>query len=102
MIALILAAALSFSAQSHAQDASAAPESLRSTADKHFWISTHGGLQAGTWAPGATGNIVTEDVVFLAESLGFNTGIDLDALVKTREDQAGLTRPVVEKLVASC
>jgi hypothetical protein len=26
----------------------------------------------------------------------------LSALVKTREDQAGLTRPVVEKLVAAC
>jgi hypothetical protein len=26
----------------------------------------------------------------------------LSALVKTREDQAGMTRPVVERLVASC
>jgi len=43
------------------------------------------GLGGCPWAPGATGNIVTEDVVFLAESLGFNTGIDLDRLIKVRE-----------------
>ena len=43
------------------------------------------GLGGCPWAPGATGNIVTEDVVFLAESLGFNTGIDLDRLIKARE-----------------
>jgi hydroxymethylglutaryl-CoA lyase len=43
------------------------------------------GLGGCPWAPGATGNIVTEDVVFLAESLGFNTGIDLDKLIKARE-----------------
>ena len=28
---------------------------------------------------------MTEDVVFLAESLGFDTGIDLDRLIKARE-----------------
>ena len=43
------------------------------------------GLGGCPWAPGATGNIVTEDVVFLAESLGFNTGIDLDRLVEARK-----------------
>ncbi len=43
------------------------------------------GLGGCPWAPGATGNIVTEDVVFLAESLGFNTGIDLDKLITARE-----------------
>ena len=44
-----------------------------------------GGLGGCPFAPGATGNIVTEDAVFLAESLGFDTGIDLDRLIKTRE-----------------
>jgi hydroxymethylglutaryl-CoA lyase len=43
------------------------------------------GLGGCPWAPGATGNIVTEDVVFLAESLGFDTGIDLEKLVETRK-----------------
>ena len=51
---------------------------------RHFDASLCG-LGGCPWAPGATGNIVTEDVVFLAESLGFITGIDLDKLVKARE-----------------
>ncbi len=51
---------------------------------RHFDASLCG-LGGCPWAPGATGNIVTEDVVFLAESLGFNTGIDLDKLIEARE-----------------
>src|SRR3954470_1081100 len=51
---------------------------------RHFDASLCG-LGGCPFAPGATGNIVTEDVVFLAESLGFNTGIDLDRLMKARE-----------------
>jgi hydroxymethylglutaryl-CoA lyase len=43
------------------------------------------GLGGCPYAPGATGNVVTEDVVFLAESLGFDTGIDLEKLIKVRE-----------------
>ena len=37
------------------------------------------------YAPGASGNIVTEDLVFLLESMGLKTGIDLEALFKVRE-----------------
>ena len=37
------------------------------------------------WAPGATGNIVTEDLVFLLESMGLRTGVDLDTLLSARE-----------------
>ena len=51
---------------------------------RHFDASLCG-LGGCPFAPGATGNIVTEDVVFLAESLGFDTGIDLDKLIKARE-----------------
>jgi hydroxymethylglutaryl-CoA lyase len=51
---------------------------------RHFDASLCG-LGGCPWAPGATGNIVTEDVVFLAESLGFNTGIDLQKLVEARK-----------------
>ena len=51
---------------------------------RHFDASLCG-LGGCPFAPGATGNIVTEDLVFLAESLGFNTGIDLDKLIKARE-----------------
>jgi hydroxymethylglutaryl-CoA lyase len=42
------------------------------------------GLGGCPYAPGATGNVVTEDVVFLAESLGFDTGIDLEKLIEVR------------------
>ncbi|MEM7195272.1 MAG: hydroxymethylglutaryl-CoA lyase [Pseudomonadota bacterium] len=44
-----------------------------------------GGLGGCPFAPGATGNIATEDGVYLLESLGMDTGIDLDALLELRE-----------------
>lgn len=44
-----------------------------------------GGLGGCPFAPGATGNVVFEDLVFLCERKGFSTGIDLEALVEIRE-----------------
>ncbi|MBR0755240.1 hydroxymethylglutaryl-CoA lyase [Bradyrhizobium jicamae] len=43
-----------------------------------------GGLGGCPFAPGATGNVVFEDLVFLCESKGFPTGIDLDRLIAVR------------------
>lgn len=43
-----------------------------------------GGLGGCPFAPGATGNVVFEDLVFLCESKGFATGIDLEALSEVR------------------
>ena len=43
-----------------------------------------GGLGGCPFAPGATGNIVFEDVVFLCERMGFATNIDVEALNKAR------------------
>jgi hydroxymethylglutaryl-CoA lyase len=43
-----------------------------------------GGLGGCPFAPGATGNVVFEDLAFLCESKGFNTGIDIDRLVAVR------------------
>lgn len=43
------------------------------------------GLGGCPFAPGATGNIVFEDLVFLAETKGFATGIDIPVLVEARE-----------------
>jgi hydroxymethylglutaryl-CoA lyase len=43
-----------------------------------------GGLGGCPYAPGATGNIVMEDTAFLFESMGCETGIDLDQLVEVR------------------
>jgi hydroxymethylglutaryl-CoA lyase len=42
------------------------------------------GLGGCPFAPGASGNIVTEDLVFMLESMGFATGIDLDKLIAAR------------------
>ena len=42
------------------------------------------GLGGCPFAPGASGNIVTEDLVFMLESMGFATGIDLPRLVAAR------------------
>jgi hydroxymethylglutaryl-CoA lyase len=47
--------------------------------------ASQGGLGGCPYAPGATGNIVTEDLVFLLESMGLRTGIDLDRLMAARE-----------------
>ncbi len=46
--------------------------------------SSHAGLGGCPYAPGATGNIVTEDLVFLLEAMGLRTGIDLDKLIAAR------------------
>jgi len=43
------------------------------------------GLGGCPFAPGASGNIVTEDLVFMMESMGLRTGIDLDLLMQARE-----------------
>ena len=43
-----------------------------------------GGLGGCPFAPGATGNVVFEDLVFLCESKGFATGIDIEKLVAVR------------------
>jgi hydroxymethylglutaryl-CoA lyase len=39
------------------------------------------GLGGCPYAKGATGNVATEDVVYLLHGMGIHTGIDLDALV---------------------
>jgi hydroxymethylglutaryl-CoA lyase len=46
--------------------------------------SSLAGLGGCPFAPGATGNIVTEDLVFMLESMGIRTGIDLERLTAAR------------------
>ena len=43
--------------------------------------SSIAGLGGCPFAPGATGNICTEDLVYLLEESGFDTGVDLEALI---------------------
>ncbi len=47
--------------------------------------SSMGGLGGCPFAPGASGNVVTEDLVFMFESMGLSTGIDFDALLRARK-----------------
>jgi len=43
--------------------------------------SAAGGLGGCPFAPGATGNVATEDVVYMLQGLGLRTGVDLERLV---------------------
>jgi hydroxymethylglutaryl-CoA lyase len=53
--------------------------------------ASQGGLGGCPYAPGASGNVVTEDLVFMFEAMGIATGIDLDRLIAAREPlKAGL------------
>lgn len=42
-----------------------------------------GGIGGCPFAPAATGNVATEDVVYMLERAGFETGIDLDKMIET-------------------
>ncbi len=58
--------------------------------------SAAGGIGGCPYAPGATGNVATEDLVFLLHGLGIETGVDLDRLVAaTRwlEAEAAISAP---------
>ncbi|MCC5793517.1 MAG: hydroxymethylglutaryl-CoA lyase [Chromatiales bacterium] len=47
--------------------------------------SSLGGIGGCPFAPGASGNIVTEDLVFMLDSMGISTGINLNKLLKVRD-----------------
>ena len=58
-----------------------------------------GGIGGCPFAPAATGNIATEDLVYMLERAGFDTGLDLDALIATaRWVSARLGRPAASAL----
>lgn len=46
--------------------------------------ASQGGIGGCPYAPGASGNIVTEDLVFLLEAMGYSTGIDIERLIAAR------------------
>jgi hydroxymethylglutaryl-CoA lyase len=53
--------------------------------------SSLGGLGGCPYAPGASGNVVTEDLVFMFEAMGVSTGVDIGKLIAAREPlEAGL------------
>jgi hydroxymethylglutaryl-CoA lyase len=62
--------------------------------------SSAGGLGGCPYAESATGNLATEDLVWLLDGLGVRTGVDLDALADTSAWLAGkLGRPSPSRVV---
>ena len=51
---------------------------------RHF-DSSMGGLGGCPFAPGASGNVITEDLVFMFESMGLSTGVDFGKLMEARK-----------------
>ncbi|WP_246499161.1 hydroxymethylglutaryl-CoA lyase [Ideonella paludis] len=63
--------------------------------------ASQGGLGGCPYAPGASGNVVTEDLVFMFEAMGVSTGIDLPRLLAAREAlRAGLPEEPLYGMVA--
>ena len=52
--------------------------------------SAAGGLGGCPFAPGATGNVATEDVVYMLEGMGIRTGVDMGKLVAATNEIAAL------------
>ncbi|MCC5980310.1 MAG: hydroxymethylglutaryl-CoA lyase [Oceanicaulis sp.] len=59
-----------------------------------------GGIGGCPFAPRATGNVATEDVVYMLERAGFDTGIDLDAMIATARwlETEALRHPIASAL----
>jgi hydroxymethylglutaryl-CoA lyase len=65
----------------------------------HHFDTSVAGLGGCPYAKGATGNVATEDVVFMLHGLGIHTGIDLEALVDAGAWISGeLGRPPVSRV----
>ncbi len=61
--------------------------------------SAAGGLGGCPYAPGATGNVATEDVVYMLEGMGIKTGVDMEKLLAaTNEVSRLLGRPPVSRV----
>ena len=64
--------------------------------------SAAGGLGGCPYAPGATGNVATEDVVYMLEGMGIATGVDMAKLVAASNDIGRLIgRPPVSRVAAA-
>lgn len=65
--------------------------------------SSAGGLGGCPYAPGASGNVATEDVVFLLNGMGVQTGVDLDKVVQaSRFMESVLGKTLPSKYLQSC
>ena len=63
--------------------------------------SSMGGIGGCPYAPGASGNVVTEDLVFMFEAMGIKTGINLDLLLEARKPlQAGVPNEQIYGMIS--
>lgn len=61
-----------------------------------------GGLGGCPYAPGATGNVATEDVVYMLEGMGVRTGVDMDRLLAATNEMSGvLGKPPVSRVATA-
>jgi len=64
--------------------------------------SAAGGLGGCPYAPGATGNVATEDVVYMLEGMGIATGVDMHKLVAaTNEISRLIGKPPVSRVASA-
>jgi hydroxymethylglutaryl-CoA lyase len=64
--------------------------------------SAAGGLGGCPFAPGATGNVATEDVVYMLEGMGISTGVDMAKLVAATNEMSKLIgRPPVSRVATA-
>ena len=64
--------------------------------------SAAGGLGGCPYAPGATGNVATEDVVYMLEGMGVATGVDMEKLVAaTNEISRLIGKPPVSRVASA-
>ncbi|MBP1092930.1 hydroxymethylglutaryl-CoA lyase [Bradyrhizobium diazoefficiens] len=61
-----------------------------------------GGLGGCPYAPGATGNVATEDVVYMLEGMGIKTGVDMEKLLAATNEMSGvLGKPPVSRVASA-
>ena len=61
-----------------------------------------GGLGGCPYAPGATGNVATEDVVYMLEGMGISTGVDMEKLLAATNEMSGvLGKPPVSRVASA-
>ena len=55
--------------------------------------SSAGGLGGCPYAPGASGNLATEDLLYMLHGMGIETGVDLQAVVRASRVARAAPRP---------
>jgi len=61
-----------------------------------------GGLGGCPYAPGATGNVATEDVVYMLDGMGLSTGVDMEELLAATNEMSGvLGKPPVSRVASA-